>query len=102
MTCAVCNKPGAADVRLLVRDDYGTIRGSYALPLSPEDSDRACGVLDSIVDGYRVPECRDCRAAAAKEQAEELDWLREQAGDAGEEWDEGDDCPCGVPNCGEM
>lgn len=91
--CGVCRKPDAPDVRLLVRDDYGTIRGSYALPLSPEDDDRVCGVLDSIVDGYRVQECRDCRREAAKEQADELEWLQAQAREAGEDFT-ADEEPC--------
>lgn len=87
VTCKVCGKPGD-DVRLMVRDDYEMVRGSYAVPLTPEDQGRVCGVLDRIVDGYTRTECRECRRKIALEA--ELEYAEEH--DRGE-WEPDEDHP---------
>lgn len=84
-TCAVCKKPEAVDVRLIVRDDYETVRGSFALPLTEADTERIGGILDSIVDGYRQQECRECRGMQEAEAAREAAYFAEVFGGPGED-----------------
>lgn len=52
--CALCKKPAT---RLVVRDDYDTLRRSYSLPMSDDVRDRMNGLLDSLVDGYTHLQC---------------------------------------------
>lgn len=60
VTCAICKQPSDT-VRIVVRDDYDQIRATYAAPLSGEDQERSCALMDRLVDPLRQAECRTCR-----------------------------------------
>ena len=58
--CAIC-RLDRDDVRIVIRDDYDQIRGTFPLNMTEDQRDRMYGLLDSLVDPLRRAECKACR-----------------------------------------
>jgi hypothetical protein len=86
MRCAVCGKPDADGLQMVLRDDYEAIQGTYPPdvihnPDHADAKDRMCGLMDRLVDPHAQLECKSCRVWAAKERQAEIDYYRQMCPD---------------------
>lgn len=66
LKCAACGS-STKELRIVVRDDYETVRGTFPLAMTDDQQDRMHGLLDSLVDGYKQVECMPCTQMSAME-----------------------------------